>query len=245
MASETRGMAGQAAAQDELKLRAARRAADLVEDGMKLGLGTGSTARLVLEALAVRRERGELTDIVGVPTSIATRDDALRLGIPLTSLDVEPRLDMTLDGADEVDPALDLIKGLGGALLREKIVAAATDRVVIVVDESKLVDRLGTRSPLPVQVVPFGWRTALAPIAEVGARPELRLTADGSPFSTDDGHYIIDCHFPHGIGDAQATETRLLRCPAVVETGLFLGMASTVVVAAPGDVRLLEREAAS
>jgi ribose 5-phosphate isomerase A len=223
----------------ELKRRAAARAADLVEDGMKLGLGTGSTARLVLEALAARRDRGELGSIVGVPTSTDTRDHATRLGIPLTTLDAEPRLDMTLDGADEVDPALDLIKGLGGALLWEKIVASATDRLVIVVDESKLVDRLGVKAPLPVEVVPFGWRTVLDPARALGSRPELRRDGEGEAFRTDGGHYIVDCHFPTGIEDAAAAEDRLLHCPAVVETGLFLGRTDTVVVAGAAGVRML------
>lgn len=228
--------------QDELKRRAATRAAELVEDGMTLGLGTGSTARLVLEAIAARRERGEIPDIVGVPTSTDTREHATRLGIPLTTIGEQPRLDLTLDGADEVDPSLELIKGLGGALLWEKIVAAATTRVVIVVDESKRVDRLGTRSPLPVEVVPFGWQTALDPIRGVGAEPQLRAGVSGAPFVTDGGHYIVDCRFRDGIDEPYDVESRLLRCPAVVETGLFLGMADTVIVAAAGGVELLRRQ---
>lgn len=229
----------------ELKARAAERAAELVEDGMKLGLGTGSTARLVLEAIAARREGGDLQRIIGVPTSTDTRDYAMRLGIPLATLDDEPRLDLTLDGADEVDPHLDLIKGLGGALLWEKIVASVTDRLVIVVDESKRVDRLGRKAPLPVEVVPFGWRTVIAAARALGAAPELRHTDDGAPFTTDSGHYILDCRFPDGMEDARQVEDRLLHCPAVVETGLFLGMARTVVVAGADGVGLLNREAAS
>jgi ribose 5-phosphate isomerase A len=227
--------------QDELKRQAAERAAELVENGMKLGLGTGSTARLVLEALAARRGRGEIADIVGVPTSTGTREHATRLGIPLATIDDEPRLDLTLDGADEVDPSLDLIKGLGGALLWEKIVAAASARLVIVVDESKRVERLGTRAPLPVEVVPFGWRTSFDPIMRVGAEPERRLRADGSPFVTDGGHYIVDCRFPDGIDEPGDVERQLLRSPAVVDTGLFLGMADTVIVAARSGVELLRR----
>jgi ribose 5-phosphate isomerase A len=227
--------------QDELKRQAAERAAELVENGMKLGLGTGSTARLVLEAIAARRGRGEIADIVGVPTSTDTREHAARLGIPLATIDDEPRLDLTLDGADEVDPSLELIKGLGGALLWEKIVAAASTRLVIVVDESKRVERLGTKAPLPVEVVPFGWRTSFDPIMRVGAEPELRLRADGSPFVTDGGHYIVDCRFPDGIDEPRDVERQLLRSPAVVDTGLFLGMADTVIVAATGGVELLRR----
>jgi ribose 5-phosphate isomerase A len=227
--------------QDELKRQAAERAAELVESGMKLGLGTGSTARLVLEGIAARRARGEIADIVGVPTSTDTREHATRLGIPLATIDDEPRLDLTLDGADEVDPSLELIKGLGGALLWEKIVAAASSRLVIVVDESKRVERLGTRAPLPVEVVPFGWRTSFDRIMRVGAEPELRLRANGSPFVTDGGHYIVDCRFPDGIDDPRDVERQLLRSPVVVDTGLFLGMADTVIVAAPGGVELLRR----
>jgi len=227
--------------QDELKRRAADRAVELVEPGMKLGLGTGSTARYVLEGLARRRDGGELDGIVGVPTSSDTRDYARELGIPLATLDDEPHLDLTLDGADEVDPRLDLIKGLGGALLWEKIVAAATDRLVIVVDDSKEVERLGTRSPLPVEVIPFGWRTLLDPLRAMGAEPVLRERVAGEPFITDGGHYILDCQFPGGIGDPEGVESRLHSMPAVVETGLFLGMADTVVVAGAAGTRVLRR----
>lgn len=227
--------------QDDLKRAAAERAAELVEDRMRLGLGTGSTARLVLEAVAARRERGELSGIVGVATSKATREHAGALGIPLTTLDDETHLDMTLDGADEVDGRLDVIKGLGGALLWEKIVAWATDRVVIVVDESKLVDRLGTRGPVPVEVVPFGWRTLLDPLRAMGAEYELRQAEDGTPFETDSGHWILDCEFPGGIEDAAAVEDRLHRLPAVVETGLFLDRVDTVVIAGVEGTRVLRR----
>ncbi len=227
--------------QDELKRKAAERAVELVEPGMKLGLGTGSTARHVLEGLARRRESGELDGIVGVPTSSDTRDYARQLGIPLATLDEEPHLDLTLDGADEVDPRLDLIKGLGGALLWEKIVAAATDRLVIVVDESKQVERLGTRSPLPVEVIPFGWRTLLDPLRAMAVELSLRETADGEPFVTDGGHYILDCEFPGGIGDPEGVEARLRSMPAVVESGLFLGMAETVVIAGAAGTRVVRR----
>ena len=228
--------------QDALKRKAAERAVELIEDGMKLGLGTGSTARRVLEAIAARRERGEIPDIVGVPTSTDTRDYATELGIPLTTLDEETHLDLTLDGADEVDPNLDLVKGLGGALLWEKIVAAATDHLVIVVDDSKLVDRLGTTAPLPVEVVPFGWRTLLDPLRAMAAEFELRRTDDGSPFVTDGGHYILDCEFPGGMDDPGAVQRKLRERPGVVETGLFLDMARTVVVGEEAGVRVMERE---
>ena len=229
--------------QDELKRQAARTAVEQVEPGMKLGLGTGSTARRVLEAIAERRERGELDGIVGVPTSSDTKEYAAELGIPLATLDEETRLDLTLDGADEVDPELQLVKGLGGALLWEKIVAAATDRLVIVVDQTKLVDRLATRSPLPVEVVSFGWRTLLAPIRELGAEPALRQDRDGEAFITDGGHYILDCTFPTGIADGYEVEAALHALPGVVETGLFLGMADTVVVGTENGPTTLRRGA--
>lgn len=210
---------------------------------MKLGLGTGSTARLVLEAIAERRSGGALPDVVGVPTSRDTRERAEALEIPLATLDEEPRLDLTLDGADEVDPQLDLIKGLGGALLWEKIVAAASDRLVIVVDDSKLVDRLGSRAPVPVEVVPFGWRTLVRPFRSMGAQPSLREAEDGSPMVTDGGHYIMDCRFPDGIDNPPSLEHRLQGRPGVVETGLFLGMADAVVVGASDGARVLRRDA--
>lgn len=229
---------------ESLKRKAAQRAVDLIEDGMRLGLGSGSTARHVLEVIAERSGSGELRDIVGVPTSRATEAHARGLGIPLATLDEVPRLDLTLDGADEVDPNLDLVKGLGGALLWEKIVASASHRLVIVVDERKLVQRLGTRAPLPVEVVPFGWRTHLEPIEGMGAQPTLRAEG-GSPFRTDSGNYILDCRFPDGLDDAAATERALRARIGVVETGLFIGMASVVVVARHGDVEVLERRAAT
>jgi ribose 5-phosphate isomerase len=165
--------------------------------------------------------------------------------VPVATLDEVTRLDITIDGTDEVDPRLDLIKGLGGALLWEKIVARASDRLVIVADESKEVARLGTRAPLPVEVVPFGWRTHIAAFEAIGARPVLR-TMDGAdaPFITDGGHYILDLHFADGIADPAAVEAAAQARAGVVETGLFLGMASTVIVAAGEGVRVLERSAA-
>jgi ribose 5-phosphate isomerase A len=151
-------------------------------------------------------------------------------------------LDLAIDGADEFDPRLDLVKGLGGALLWEKIVAAAAREFVVVVDESKRVTRLGTRAPVPVEVVPFGWRTLLRHFEAAGALPNLRSNSDGSPFVTDGGHFIVDCAFPDGIRDAAAVEDRLRRVPGVVETGLFIGMAGTVIVAGD-EVEVLERSA--
>lgn len=221
------------------KRRAAEQAVALVEDGMKLGLGTGSTARHVLEVIAERRKRGELRDIVGVATSTATAEQARALDIPMTTLEETPRLDLGIDGADEVDPQLNLIKGLGGALLWEKIVAAACERFVVVVDESKLVDRLGTKGPLPVEVAPFGWTSHLEAIQAMGARAMIRRNPDGRVFVTDGGHYIIDCAFPRGIRDAHELDAELQVRPGVVDTGLFLDMTSAVIVAGAEGARQL------
>jgi ribose 5-phosphate isomerase A len=175
-----------------------------------------------------------------VPTSSATAEYAGRLGIPLVTLDAVTTLDLAIDGADEFDPSLDLIKGLGGALLWEKIVAGAATRLVIVVDESKRVQRLGEKVPVPVEVVPYGWRTQLGRFEKAGAKPTLRMTPDGAPFITDGGHYIIDCRFTGGIDDVAGAERALRGPPGVVETGLFLGMADAVIVAGE-NVQVLER----
>jgi ribose 5-phosphate isomerase A len=225
--------------QDEFKRRAAIRAADWIEDGMVVGLGTGSTVRFLLDHIAERRAGGAWQSIVGVPTSSATARQAELLGIPLASLEEQPRVDLTIDGADEVDPELRLIKGLGAALLREKIVASNSSRFVVIVDESKLVARLGTRAPLPVEVDRFGHSTHLEFFAGLGAEPSLRRTEDGAPLVSDGGHYIYDCRFPDGIADPEALDLELARRPGVVESGLFLGMTSAVVVAAPDGVRVM------
>lgn len=223
---------------EQQKRAAAERAVNYVASGMRLGLGTGSTAKHVLDVLSERLRDGSLRDIAGVPTSRATADYAQTLGIPLLDLDDVQRLDLAIDGADEVDPHLNLTKGLGGALLWEKIVESAADRFVVVVDESKLVRRLGEKAPIPVEVVSFGWRSLLPHFTAAGARPELRMSAD-RPFMTDGGHHIVDCHFDGGIEDATATAQRLRSRAGVVETGMFIGMATSVVVAG-ADVRVLE-----
>jgi ribose 5-phosphate isomerase A len=226
---------------DQLKRAAAEKAVDLVQNGMKLGLGTGSTARHVLELLAERQQRGELRNIVGVPTSRDTARHAIDLGIKVSTLDDTPELDLGIDGADEVDSDLNLIKGMGGALLWEKIVAAACKRFVVVVDDSKLVKRLGTKGPLPIEVVPFGWSTQLRVLGRLGARAILRRNPDGSAFVTDSGHHIIDCAFSDGILKPQELDAKLHMRPGIVETGLFLGLASTVVVAGEKGSHVLER----
>ena len=223
---------------EQQKRAAAERAVTYVESGMRLGLGTGSTAKHVLDVLSERLSDGTLRDVGGVPTSRATVEYARSLGIPLLDLDDVQRLDLAIDGADEVDPRLNLIKGLGGALLWEKIVESAADRFVVVVDESKLVQRLGEKAPVPVEVVPFGWRSLLPHFTAAGARPELRL-ADGEPLLTDGGHYIVDCHFAGGIDDPGELAVHLRARAGVVETGMFIGMATAVVVAGV-DVRIME-----
>jgi ribose 5-phosphate isomerase A len=214
----------------EAKRAAALQAVALVRSGMALGLGTGSTARFAVEEIGRRLRLGELKGIVGVPSSVATREQASALGIPLATLEERPTLDLTIDGADEVDPQGNLIKGLGDALLWEKIVAGASKKLVIVVHREKLVKRLGSTRPLPVEVVRFGWKTHEAAIRALGAVPTLKRSASGEPVRTDEGHYIIHCAFPGGIADAEAVERSLKRRPGVVETGLFLGFHPEVVV---------------
>lgn len=225
----------------DLKRKAAERAARYVESGMRLGLGTGSTAAHFVDVIGERVRSGRLTGIVGVATSRATIEHARHVGIPLATLDEESSLDLTVDGADEIGPGIDVIKGHGGALLWEKLVAGASARFLIIADESKLVHRLGARMALPVEVVPFGWSTHLAFIEDLGARPVLRKRG-GKPFETDSGHYMIDCHFEGGIGDPVGVSTALKARVGIVETGLFIGMADTAVVAVGDGIRVLERE---
>lgn len=226
---------------EELKRRAAERAVELIEDGMILGLGTGSTARHVLQVIAERRQRGELQNIRGVPTSRATHELANDLRIPLSTLDEDPHLDLAIDGADEVDPELNLIKGLGGALLWEKIVASAAQRLVIVVDESKLVEQLCERAPVPIEVVTFAWSTHIGFLKDLGGDARLRTNSAGDAFVTDGGHYIIDCAFPEGLSDPWRLEMELQQRPGVVESGLFLDMAESAVVAAHDGINVLAR----
>jgi ribose 5-phosphate isomerase A len=228
---------------DELKRQAAARALEQVRDGMRLGLGTGSTAKHFVELLGERVRAG--LDVVGVPTSETTRADAARCGIRLTTLDEIDRLDLTVDGADEIDPALNVIKGGGGALLREKIVAAASDRMIVIADESKWVDVLG-RFPLPVEVIPFGLaatRRAMGmAFAESGVSGQMvvRKGKDGHVFVTDGGHWIVDAHLGR-IADAPRLAGLLNAIPGVVEHGLFIGMAGTAVLAAAQGIRVVER----
>lgn len=224
------------------KRAAAEKAVEFAQSGMRLGLGTGTTARHVLDVLGEKLASGALRDIAGVPTSKATAEYARRRGIPLLELHDAPELDLAIDGADEVDPQLDLIKGLGGALLWEKIVESAAARFVVVVDESKLVTRLGEKSALPVEVVPFGALALLPFFRSLGAEPRLREEGDGMPFHTDGGHYMVHLTFPGGMSSATQIEAALRARPGVIETGLFLGMADVAVIAGDAGIEVRERK---
>jgi len=223
---------------EHMKQLACQRAAQEVQDGMVLGLGTGSTVYYFLQELGrMVREGIRLT---GVPTSVRTAEIATRLAIPLTTLDDHPHLDLAVDGADEVDAHLNLVKGAGGALLREKIIAASADRFVVVVDAGKVVTQLGARYPLPVEVVPFGHTPAIRVLEGLGARVTLRRGTDGQPWVSDNGNYILDCHFGP-IPDPGALQEELLAIPAVVDSGLFLNMTDMAIVGQADGVRLLQQ----
>ncbi len=201
---------------------------------MILGLGSGSTVAYFLRELGRRYRNGELPGIAGVPTSIHTEEEARALGIPITTLEEVGELDLAVDGADEVDPQLELIKGLGGALLREKMIAQASRRLLIIVDQTKLVERLGTRSPLPVEVVPFSWKSHLPFLRSLGANATLRTEAGGEPFKTDNGNFVLHCEFQAGIPDPLVLDAALAARAGIVESGLFLGLAGEVVIGGRG-----------
>jgi ribose 5-phosphate isomerase A len=220
----------------ELKRRAAEAAFAYIKSDMVLGLGTGSTVAPLLDLLGAAVRSGALTGIVAVPTSVRTETRARELGIELIALADRERLDLTIDGADEVSPALELIKGGGGALLREKMVAQASDRLVIIADASKAVDRLGTTFPLPVEVVRWGWRAHISFLEEWGAEVKPRSEADGTFVESDNGQILLDCHFADGIMDPAALEAALGSRAGIVETGLFLGLASEALVASEEGV---------
>lgn len=228
---------------DQLKRQAAAKALEHVRDGMRLGLGTGSTAKHFVELLGERVQAG--LEVIGVPTSEATRADAERCGVPLTTLDAIDRLDLTVDGADEIDSALNVIKGGGGALLREKIVAAASDRMIVIADESKWVPGLG-RFPLPVEVIPFGLAATRRAIADafnacgLAGEMTIRKGKDGHAFVTDGGHWIVDAHLGQ-IPDAPRLAGLLNPIPGVVEHGLFIGLVSSAVLAGAEGIRVFER----
>jgi ribose 5-phosphate isomerase A len=223
----------------ELKRAAALRAIEEVKDGMALGLGTGSTAAFVVEGLARRVAAG--LRVIGIPTSERTASQARRLGIPIATFAEYQRLDLTIDGADEVQlGSLDLIKGLGGALLREKIVAAASERLVIVVDQEKLVERLGEHTPVPVEVTQFGWQATAVALAKLDCTPERRYSAGEQPVITDGGNFILDCRFGP-IADPGKLEKDIAMTVGAIESGLFVGRSSMVVVASETGVEVLTR----
>jgi ribose 5-phosphate isomerase A len=230
---------------DLWKLQAAERALTLVEGGMTLGLGTGSTAARFVDLLGAKVKEG--LQVRCVPTSEATRTQAERLGIPLITLDQQPFVDLTVDGADEIDDELRLVKGGGGALLIEKIVATASGRMVVIADHSKRVPALG-KFPLPVEVVRFGLAATRGMIdvlaAAAGCSGEItqRMKADGQPLVSDSGNFILDCHFGR-IDEPEALDEALKLVPGVVENGLFLGIADMAIIAGPDGVAVLEREA--
>jgi ribose 5-phosphate isomerase A len=240
--TETDRMSRPPAKTPDYKLQAAERALTFVEPGMKLGLGTGSTAATFVDLLAVRVRSG--LDVICVPTSEATMAQAQRLGIRLTTLDDEPFLDLTVDGADEIDDRLRLIKGGGGALLREKIVATASDRMIVIADISKKVEMLG-KFPLPVEIVRFGFRSTAKMVqmmaTDVGCPGEMhvRTGAEGKPFLTDGGNLILDLHLSR-IAEPDVLAEVLRLIPGVVEHGLFLGLADASIIAGPSGVEVLE-----
>lgn len=218
-----------------LKRQAAEAAATHVESGMVVGLGAGSTALKALECISERLAQGTLSDIVGVPCSEQVAADAQRLGIPLTTLESHPCIDLTIDGADEVDPQLRVIKGGGGALLREKIVAQASAREIIIVDAHKLSAQLGMQWALPVEVIPFGLRAHVEFVAGLGANAQVRTGPGGCPFRTDSGNLILDCSFGP-IDDPESTAAALEGRAGVVEHGLFLDLVTDLIVASPAGI---------
>ena len=222
---------------DALKQQAALRAVEFIEDGMVVGLGTGSTAYFVVEGLGARVKEG--LRITGIPTSERTATQARSLGIPLATFAEHQTIDVTIDGADEVERrSLNLIKGLGGALLREKIVAAASRRLVIVVDQEKLVDRLGDHTPVPVEVTQFGWQATASKLQALGAEPALRHAHEDHPFITDGGNYTLDCRFAR-IDEGKRLEADINAIVGVVDCGLFIGRASAVIVAATDGIHVM------
>ena len=223
--------------ENQFKIAAAESAVKQITDGMIVGLGSGSTAAFAVSAIG--RRVGEGLRIVGIPTSENTAAQARALKIPLTSLAEKPQVDVTIDGADEVEEGnLNLIKGRGGALLREKIVASASRKLVIIVHSSKLVSQLGANDPVPVEVVPFGWQSTARHLSNLDANPSLRQNADGQPFQSDHGNYILDCSFGP-IASAEKLARQLDHVVGVVEHGLFIGLASEVHVASASGVRVL------
>jgi len=228
--------------EDQLKMAAAESAAALVKDGMIVGLGSGSTAAFAINAIGRRVKEG--LHIVGIPTSERTAAQARALGILLTDLEENPIVDMTIDGADQVEEGtLNLIKGHGGALLREKIVASVSKRLVIIVDSSKLVSRLAINYAVPVEVVPFGWKVTARHLADLGAKSDLRLNPNRELFRSDGGNYILDCTFAQNVS-AVSMARELDHVVGVVEHGFFIGLTAEVHLADSNGVRVLTKDAA-
>lgn len=221
------------------KKAAAEKAVEQVKSGMVLGLGTGSTTRYAIIKIGELWQAGTLTDIVGIPTSEASAALARQYQLPLATLDDHPLIDLVIDGADEVDPKLDLIKGLGGALLREKMIEQAAHYFIVIVDGSKLVRKLGTHVPLPVEVTRFGWKTQARWLESWGCAPALR-GGEAQPFVTDNGNYILDCIFPQGIDNPAELAAILKQRTGIVEHGLFLNMVDEVIVADAGGLRVIK-----
>ncbi|GFZ15932.1 ribose-5-phosphate isomerase 2 [Actinidia rufa] len=230
--------------QDELKKIAAYKAVEFVQSGMVLGLGTGSTAKHAVDRIGELLIQGKLKNIIGIPTSKKTHEQAVSLGIPLSDLDSHQVVDLAIDGADEVDPYMNLVKGRGGSLLREKMIESACKKFVVIVDESKLVPHLGGSGlAMPVEIVPFCWKFSAQRLEllfeESGCVAKLRTYSEnGEPFVTDNGNYIIDLYLKKDIGNLKAASDAILRLPGVVEHGMFLGMATTVIVAGELGVRV-------
>lgn len=222
-------------AQTLLKKQAGEKAAEYVKDGMVIGLGTGSTVEWTIRKLGQRVQEG--LDIIGIPTSIRSEILAKELGIPLTTLLKHPELDLTIDGADEVAPNMNLIKGMGGALTREKIVASNSKKEIIVVDESKMVEVLGTKSPLPVEVIPFAWNGCKTALEQLDAEPVLRMK-NQKEYITDNNNYILDCRF-NAITQPEELEKKINNIAGVIENGLFLNLIDMVIIASTDGIRTL------
>lgn len=221
--------------QDELKKIAAYKAVEFVSSNMILGLGTGSTAKHAIHRIGQLLQQGKLSNIIGIPTSKQTHEQAVSLGIPLSDIDTHPVLDLAIDGADEVDPDLNLVKGRGGSLLREKMIEGCCKKFVVIVDESKLVDYIGGSGlAMPVEIVPFCWKFTADKLRslfdESGCVAKLRVS-DEKPYVTDNGNYIVDLYFKKDIGDLKEAGDKILRLPGVVEHGMFIDMATTLIVA--------------
>jgi len=235
------GKAFESESQANYKKEAAEYAVQFVQSGMTLGLGTGTTATYATRRISELYRSGRLRDIVAFATSRAVWHEAVRMGLPMLTEDLPQAIDVTIDGADEVDPQLNLIKGGGGALLREKIVAQASCREIIVVDESKLSPQLGTLRPVPVEVLPYGWQSQARYLESLGAKVTLRRTPDGCEFCTDQGNIILYSYFGPIADPAGLAEKLALRA-GIMEHGLFLNLADDVIVAGPGGIRHLQRQ---